>query len=438
MSRDYLSPGRPVLELKIGPDPVAVVPHFLESFSHEVYAAGVSGQATITLFDPSYEYIENLILQHHDKVSFRYGWYSRGEVERVSMTDWRKGIIWKYSPRFSEQGLHIDINLADTPLEASLTVNNESFTFGDDSDIHSISDLVKKLADRDLKLKYTSETIEESEPCSTPVVRNNMSTPQFISHLCTLAKARTGRGGYRFWVDENNLVNFRSSDPTKFRRIFVFGKDQDSDVISFSPSYDGMQALSKGAGDMAAIGYDELTRSSLEVHYDPVKATAALRPSEVTQADIATFGKFGMTSPTPNSPYVAGRLYYLPFSSKEFVEAWGLSKHTMARNIFLTAELVIIGDVTIFPMDSVGIQIVKRTDGSYHYLSGYYLVQSVKHQIVNGMFTTTLSLSSSGIGSAGEELSGSRPTLHVPTIRNDTPGRTLESRLEDAPGEGFR
>lgn len=428
MARPYLSPGRPVVELKIGSESVSVVPDFLESFSHDVFANGIAGQATITLFDPTYEYLENLILAHHDSVQFRYGWYADASATKASLTPWRNGVIWKYTPRFSEQGLHIDINIADTPLVASLTEQDIVYTLGGDSQFLSVSDLVKLICEIELGLEYT---VEETEPMTTTITRNKMSAPQFIATvLCSMAKSMTGRGGYRFWVDENNVAHFESSDPKVLKKLFVFGKGQDSEVISFSPSYDGMQALASGAGDMLAVGYDELTRTTTTKRYDPVASTGARRPTPAERASIMVSGKFGQTTPTPTAPYVAGRIYYLPFATKELVDAWALHKHTIARNLFVKAEMVVLGDVQLFPMDAVGVQIVKRTDGKNHYLSGYYLIQSVSHKIINGMFTTTLSLTSTGIGSAGDELSGTKVRFASTPTTPETPGKAIKSTPE--------
>lgn len=424
----YLSPGRPVVELKIGDTVIEATAH-LETFSSVVYAGGSAAKTSITLYDPEYDLIEAMLKklsktsQTKDPtfipVSHRYGWVNG------QMSPWRKGILSSYRPRLAEQGVHIDLTTTDFTavyglrqegkvwdLTKDLGTQSVGETAATTGTVPTISGLVKLLAAL-MGFPYDSTTIVETQPTERTLIgQHNYSIPEFIQYvLCPLAISTNGDGDYRFWIDDHGRLNFRPAILSAPKYHYIVGRtssEYDSEVISFVPSFDGMRTLADGAGACTATGYNPLDGSLL----------SGVADEPVNDGTTAT-----LTTPTIHFPSETGRLYTLPYADDASLAAWRTAKTTAARLRFVSADMTVIGRTDISPLDVVHITVLKRgsPNDPLSFYTGDYLVQGVEQTIRNGMFTTSLKLSSPAFSAAAEAPAATT------TTSPQSPGSTVQS-----------
>jgi len=150
--------------------------------------------------------------------------------------------------------------------------------------------------------------------------------------------------------------------------------DKSSRIKSFKPSFEHTVAnISKGT-DVVAYGYDRVSGELVGIarHNDS-------GPS-----------KMDSPSPTPNAK-MGG---YIPGERSNQVESLDYV-HSVATNAPLTAELVIVGDVSYNLLDCMDIFVNIPTGdrkGEPHNTTNRYLVIGIKDTIQDGVFETTLRL----------------------------------------------
>ncbi len=89
------------------------------------------------------------------------------------------------------------------------------------------------------------------------------------------------------------------------------------------------------------------------------------------------------------------RIITTPHMVEENVRRFVEDRLYRAREVLVSADLVVMGDPNIFPLDYVEMRVV-RTDGKLHYTSGLYQIVQVDHTISSGTFDTKVSLARDG------------------------------------------
>jgi len=419
--RDPYAPGMPYLEVVIGDTNIEAIPQFLEHFSHNVFAQQLAGMASFTFFDATYDTLENLILKNSSDVKFRYGWRD-GPI-----SPWHQGVVYEYRSRFSEQGLHLDVHVADMLTFYGAVKYDTLWAYTQGDPINRISDIVVRLAAR-MGLKTTEQSVVRTRPGPLSLFQQNMSDAEFITYvLLPLAVSEAGYANYHFFVVGDTLY-FQPRQGQTTARTFVFGAGQDSKVISFASQYNGLRMLHMGGGDLTTTGYNPLTGKLLRRRIDlPETERPGLVP---TPADFIATGQFGETTPDPQTPYVGGRIYHLPFSTQQEIDSWCNWKWTQSREGGWEAALSILGDPQLAPNDLVEVQVVKRTDQTLHYTSGNYFVRDVEQQIRHGSFITNLKLIAQGASLGTTELGGTAPAAE-PSTATPANMESVQSSLID-------
>lgn len=400
----YMSPGFPFVDMfvdysvdgEINQLQIPIMGNYLKEF-REKRIKDQNGYITITLFDPTYTELERLLLPNRDNLRFRFGWTfgdSDGESPVVQTR------IRDYNTKFSWQGIEIKMELIETSIPDDtakirrwpvFTENPQAVNeFSPDSPEGrangvKISTIVRRLAE---EMGYTDTEVDDIEETEGTINtwQNNVSNLTFINeYLMPIAKsAKKGTFDYNFLIQNRRLIFRTPNFDVQVARKYVYARDQQSEIIEFSPSFKGYIATEGGLSSPVAVSWDPVSKKQLvsETSYrDNLKERVGLAR---TRPPVG-----GKRQGSPGTSYV------LPYDDIKVTEAQLKSYFDAGAKSVVEATATILGDPTIEPLDIIEI-IVLLPDGKVHYFSGNYLVLNVENIITQGSYVTKLGLVSDG------------------------------------------
>lgn len=400
MGEKFNNPRIPFLELSFGgknPIPLQLIDHvrpatgqraMLEEAIFTETVLGGGNLLEITLFDPDYDRVEDLLIQHASKVNFRFGW--RGINGRESQE--RTGFLWHLqSEIIPMQGARIKVKIQDEGFN-KLLQQGVSTPFTN----IPVSQMVAELA------KVNSITDTAIVPTEGNFTRTMVNTnpAKFISTVLLPLARTTKRSNFQFFFIGPRLI-FSPPDPNILvRRRYIYGRDRFTDLISFIPDFGNAYATILGGGNIKVRGFDPITKKGMQsVQTD---ATNTREPklgdkaidSRPTQGD-STLARIR----SPGGQHI-NRIYHVPFNTIKEVEAWAKYKRAKAELMRFSADAEVVGDPNIHPNDYVQVLVIKTADiraldfdrDIHRGSSGTYRVQAVTHTINAGGYTTSMSM----------------------------------------------
>lgn len=400
MGELFNNPRIPFLELRFGDlgIPLQLIDHvrpstgqqaMLEEAIYTETALGGGNLLEVTLFDPDYDRVEDLLIQHMSKIKFRFGWRSIPGRQSLEHT----GFLWHLRTEILPmQGARVRVKLQDRGFNNLLQQGvTKAFTE------KTISAMVAELAD----LNGIKDKVITPTAGNFTRRMSNTNPYKFITNdLLPMARTLGGRSNFQFFFIGPRLI-FSPPDPNiQVRRQYLYGRDRFTDIISFIPDFGNAYATLLGGGNIKVRGFDPITKQGTEsVQTDaenliePKLASKAVdvRP---TQGD-STLARLLL----PKKQHI-NRVYHVPFNTQKEVEDWAKYKRARAEQMRFTADAEVIGDPNLHPNDYIQILVVKTADiralnfdrDLHRGVSGTYRVQAVTHTINAGGYTTSLSL----------------------------------------------
>lgn len=391
-AKPYLNPAIPVVQLFLGDQqkPLNVIPDFLEGFEEENLTNGRS-QATMTLFDPGWDFLESIALSNQSKVRYKFGWRLGPQRE---LTSTRLGRITSFQNEFSYQGNRVRFTIN----EVGDTKDSQVFTRTWPSVIESpdlnkvnefspdkksgikISDIARRIA-KEMDLSDTLDSdIEETKSVQiyNQIGKSNFN---FLNDLAKIAISKeSGRSDYYFDIRSNRML-FKTTNYERIVRSYNYARDMSGEVLRFIPTANFHLGIF-GSQDPTAVSWNPLKKKLLKLQQGWGRDDRVALAKERRAVPGVTKG-------------TAGRLYVLPYERVEFVEGWLRNKFEELSRFSRTAQLVIVGDPNLNPRDIIQI-IVRKDDGDIHYTSGRYIILKAINIITAGSYVTQLDLVSDG------------------------------------------
>lgn len=362
-------------------------PRHLESFSCSFQIESI-GTFEFVLFDPKYDFIEELLSKSHGECTFKFG-YTTG-----LQSPWYKGIIFEYVPEFLYDGIRLHIRGLLTYINTARQIRTRVWKD------KKVGDIVKEIAkdngykadvDDTIKVEYR-EDLEETDLQHKTWQQHSSDFSFIMSRLRQQAvREKDQAGGYVLYFDpDKDTLHFH---PPRYEegpvKTFVW-RNKLTEVIRFSPEYNGNLLATM------------LTRGAA---FAPALDATTVETSEYVKSDTKGGGKGNTTDPnaskTENTvsdePWKTTSRVTKDFHDKYFAENeakfWWYRTAWMAA---FTGELVIVGDPTVKPFKKYEIQVHKAT-GGLHWTSGLYWASGIQHSVVNGTYQSTLNVWRSGM-----------------------------------------
>jgi hypothetical protein len=360
----------PFVKLMAQGNDLSVVPNFLKSFTFEHnFGEDGASQATIQLFDPNFDQLENVIFSSSLAISFQWGW-ANGTKSNL-----HEAIIASYDVAF-EWGQGTLLTLTTTDITQQF-LNNTT-----DNTSWKASDKPSEIAQFFATKHNLTPIVEESYPLNVPLTQPvGLSDLAFLQTIKKLAiSARTGIGGYVFSVTANNELHFHTrnyvqDEAKKF--IYYLGRERNGVIMEFSPVVESQTQLAFGGSGFQVQCYDPVNKK--DIVYTANNETLVGMPStgQKVPKDAAT-------------PRVA-RVPYFAFQNAQAVAQDRFIAHSSGN---YDATIKMYGNPTIRPGDIIDIEVLIPKSGPLperlHYTSGPYFVQSATHEIDDGgSYTTT-------------------------------------------------
>lgn len=348
---------------------------FLQSIEMEIVTRG-AWRATITLFDPQGDFLENLVIAAglERDFTFSFGRGPRFPDDNREFT----GRIAFYKPQFEPHGVTLQLDLVPRAVvDAVLDRQLRGFEEG-----QRVSDLVEQIAVARgwATLSNGRSTIEPTvDVVKEPFATNGESDFQFIDQMLRpQARNASGEGGYLFYVDGADVVHFHTPNylgPVSHR--FRFIRDGSGDVIRFSPADTSIFGALMGGGNSVFGGLSSLDGASSEL------------------ASTQTEGVDGQGSPVESDggsrlDLGEGVHAYFDISTRDPEELRRLAqdRYDTFRRASFQADMEVWGTHRVEATEFVDVEYIKR-DGRAHYLSGRFQVFKVVHSVNNGEWTTS-------------------------------------------------
>lgn len=424
----YISPGIPYFRMWIGDEgkPLDIIPNYLHSMHLKDLGAG-SGILSLTLFDPEWDFLEELIVPYNKTIRYQFGW-SLGEKKQISGI--KKGGVIGYMPVFNYQGNMLTIRIQGNEELRDSHVFNRAWppakkasipgggTIGGDVKEIRISDIVKFIA-AEMKLDATLETdIEETEIIKQSVLQDNKTNFNFIKNkLVPLAvSAKTKRTDYIFNIYDNRMVFRTVNYDNQLARRYHFARDQEGQMLQFSPHVRAKAIIGGQVDKQKAVSWDPINKSLITF-------TAGYESEKDKRV------KLGKRIPKPPDlkKGAAGRVYICPYEVSGLTESFIRSRFTEKARLSVTAEATVVGDPTLARFDVVDV-VVRKNDGRVHYTSGNYFIINLHHIMDAGTFVTKLDLVRDAVMSGEAPNKGIEKKLT--TVREDDKGKKkVKSKL---------
>jgi hypothetical protein len=380
-------------------DDFASRPRHLESFSC-TFEVETLGDFEFVLFDPEYDFIEELVTKSEGKCTFQFGYTTGGLKSPVY-----SGTIMEYTPEFLYDGIRIHLRGFFTALTLHKFTKTRAWTG------KRVSDIVREIAvnngftpivDDTKKVEY-HEDLQTTDQKDKTFQQHNTDWSFMVNTLQKQAvREKDDVGGYIMYVDEEKKeLHFH---PPKMEegpvKTFVW-RDKMTEVIEFSPCYEGgLLARLLAGGSTQAAARDAVTGVTTDnlVHDKSltVGKGAATDPQRVQGENPAS-----KTAGQPTARIVKD--FHDSAMAENEAKFWWWRE---AWKSALTGQLVIVGDPRVMPYKKYEIQVAKKS-GGLHWTSGLYYSHGIHHEIRGGGYTSTLELWRTG-GKTGETSEASR------------------------------
>jgi hypothetical protein len=350
--------------------------NYFQSFTYERKTNGTGNTGTITLFDPTWTFLESFILLQgatQAKIVFRYGWadYYSPAID---------GVLTGYAPEFTSDGVTLRLEFYDISVDANYDRGNLSFKAG-----MRISDIVQKYADN----RGIKAIIEKTRGgFDSPIIQRNCNTLYFIQNeLVPRAVNLQGLGGYTFFFDESGALHFHTPlyNPKNTGKIDVYKtyivyRGMNGEVLSFSPSEDAYKQVFLGSHDVYVESVDPIKKKVIKT---------TVNASNYPIATITGTGEVNVIKPKGNSH---GRVIKSAHPKQDNIDDYGKSRFALYNLNNYTATAEIVGD-PIIPIQCFVEFIVITAQDRIHPLSGIYWVTGITQSIEGGNFTSSLEMS---------------------------------------------
>ncbi len=379
-------PGRP---------PFVVATHeHLQAIEMEVSAGG-AWTAAITLFDADGGALEDLVLAggRDRRATFRFGLADPGGLASLPQFNAR---ILSYEPTVSMQGLTLRMNLIpDLFAHAVVDLGTTPRSWKGGTNIADIFREIAKVRKWDTVIKRpgedaarssvqdTSNTVPEAPSCAS-----GEHHVAFINRqLAPYATDSEGRGGFKFFVDSDNVYHFHNNFylKQKLQATYQFGRDAMGEVIDFAPQDATFFMAMLGAGDAVYEALDAIAGRRTEVvtgsasGIPDVKSTVQSDAAYKTALDDGEHARVAM-----------------PERETELMKARCANQYARLSDYNYAARMSVRGTHNLSPMGTVAVNYVKR-DGSKHYLSGTFTIAKVRHMFDSSGWTTEVDMWRPGI-----------------------------------------
>lgn len=394
-------------------------PNNLISFSLDDIQDGIAS-FTLTLFDSSWHKVEDKILSSKGFIRIRYGYADAASLsissflskQKSTLSPWYDCLITNYSIKFGLEGVTLFITGTCTGYSLNAVKVFNAFSQG-----QKISDIVSKIAGdfgitkkvieptEGIKTRESLETTEEGEKIFRQQGQTSLSF--IIENLIPFAKSASDQtsGNYKFFIkntEEGPELHFHTPyyDPSTSSSkqvvpAFTLHKSPNSPVISFDPLWDMSTIQIQGVGHAFSAIIDANTKATIPYtnnllavpqKFDNKSGVVVFKPSDFNteQKEIKTFSR----NIVP---------YRFPKEQKAVLDTT-LSKRYIGA---IQAILKIQGSVSFGLLDKIAVIIYvpqqnMQTSRNVHWISGYYRIIGIKHDINAGNYITTLTLATDG------------------------------------------
>lgn len=403
---------------------LSITPNNLLSVSIQEKVNGI-GTFALTIFDPSWEKIENQMIKSKGKFRLRWGYSDQGSLlgdANTTATPWTDAWIVNYSLKFGMEGT--TISMTGLLLGYSLNFTKTYNAFGVNGE--RISDIVKDIAS---KTGYTpvveptapiltTNSLEETEKVQRIFIQKGETILAFLMNLAEYAKSESSNlGGYKFFIKRPIKAGSKAElhfhtpyyDPTtspsnkETKKIasvptFTLHKSPNSPIIDYSPLWDATGANLRGTGKQFSVIIDG-TRKSI----DPLSTTIKDVPQGFdNQPGCSIFQPYDFNKET--NKIVAFSIGTLPDLNPEEQEARLYSRLSTAAIRALRAKLVVQGTTAFQLLDKIAVIVYVPGQGAkIHWTSGFFRIIDIVHSIEAGSYKTTFTLVTDGRSFVGAE-----------------------------------
>jgi hypothetical protein len=406
-------------------------PKSFQSFSVK-RIANKSVEWQLTLFDPTWTEVENLLVANPKDIVFWYGYEGVGMPHDVNSPKYG-GYTVEVHPSFTIDGVILNVTGAAQEVMANFTDTSEP-TAPEGVGLR-ISEIVedickqynwkttdksgKSTVEKTKEIKAAGVDFFDTSPKHLRFLKQGLSDLQFIKNVLVnyAVSEKDNISGYITYfqhADGEKIFHFhppRREDPPL--KTLTYMRGYNSEVLDFSVDVNSMLLVSRAGGDTVAIPYIDMTNGDTDT---------------VIEDDSTTGEKTLLTGKGPASERLAYKEIHtfpyittLPTDNKEIAIAKAKHKYYYAYNAPVTASMSIIGshDPNIQLDRVVRVVVINNPDGTqqggakaaaagaYHHSSGNYWIAGVEDIIEGGTWITKLTLTREGsMIDGGRALSG--------------------------------
>lgn len=350
---------------------------FFQELELELVTTG-SWTGTVTLFDQTADDLITIIVGSglERRIDFSFGRGPRFPEETIEFTGW----ILKSIPNFEPHGLTLTLEVVSRSVPDDL-LNRRPCYFEENL---RVSEMVNRIAnDRGWSSVIEATGAQIPEPFSS----TGESDLKFIrEQLLPQAVNEQGEGGYLFYFDEAGTLHFHTPDfEDPVTHAFVYARDSDGDVVSFTPEDSSVFSVLRGGGNTRFEGPSSIDGSQ----------------TKVTSAASTGVDSTG-TTVDPSSEAVQdlgeGVHTFIDIPVRDFEELQRRAQvvfDTYSRHQF-TGELQVHGTNRVRLADFVNVQYFNRV-GELIFLSGDFRVFKITHSISTSEWSTSFQVVRKGL-----------------------------------------
>lgn len=395
-------------------------PTHLQRFSFRKKSKDSTSTFTIQLFDPEWINIEKVIIEGKDNVQFKY-YYIGPESSGMGLTSpWYEAKILTYTPTFVIDGVELNIEGTSHVMSKG---GDECKTRAFEKKL--ISEIVEEIcedngwktidADGSPTIDKTQEVLDYDDLTSSDYVdrqfrQARVSDLQFIKyHLLPLSiRESDGVGGYKLFFDDvTGCLHFHPPRLEKppIRSFYFMRGDPNSEVISFAPTIGDKQMISLGGGELAIPTFDSVTGQQQFIrinqnHYTEPNTGAAI-PNDKKTVQGRTTNEQDLSEKDEQS----GRVLQAHAPNSDQGVQRVKASWFKAFNAQYKAQIVTLGDPRLNVEQTIRMYVI-LPNGSTHYTSGHYMIETIEDAIEPGMFTSTIDCSKNAGGMGDVEALG--------------------------------
>lgn len=371
-------------------------PQRLQGFQYHMIGGTGGNRVTVNIFDKDETKVESLITSSQDRImSIRFGYTTGIKSKVLTFT------IVNYKPEFAIGGTQITIEGISTPYGPEDRQKSRSFPGDAGKEEMKIHEIVEYIAGENnwsvefdkTKSVKDNHDLEKSGLMEAHFSQNKMRDAQFIQEVLAPRAIRESdkTADYRVFFEDTSPPKLHFHPPRLDQgpfKTYIYRKNKMSEVISFSPDFNGQVNLKLGAG-IAACPYIDTQTGKFEEKY--------IWNGNTTEKTVLG-GPLSVETKPDEEDYsiVESR----PVRDEDHAEIAARSRWFTAYHSVFGAQLSVVGDPTLVPHKVIQINVALK-DGSFHYSSGLYFIQDLTHEINGGTYTTNMTLIRQGYKSYG-------------------------------------